>query len=276
MATRGTSTIDFAAVLPVGLDVYPEGYPGRRSDVACFLHRSGWLVVHEARLEMSFTTWRRKILTCVSDHGEVYSQWTAGRLLSMPTSLPKDPDVPPPEELEEMADALWWDFLGWTDQMNLRALQEAEAARDERIHDIEYRCEAMIDRLEERLRTLAQERRDPASSPERRRTIAGIAERLVAGSTELVTVCRRRTLELRAETDALEEEVFEALEEATGDIECLAVVRWQAKRTAKPTVLRHMPPLAHHFDLEAWRHRRLAGISNGIFDVALVRDSNGF
>lgn len=276
MATGGTSTIDFAAVLPVGLDVYPEGYPGRRSDVTCFLHRSGWLVVHEARLEMSFTTWRRKILTCISDHGEVYSQWTAGRLLSMPTSVPKDPDVPPPEELEEMADALWWDFLGWTDQMNLRALHEAEAVRDERIHDIEYRCEAMIDRVEDRLRELARERRDPATPAERRRTIAGLVERLEDSMSELVAVCRRRSLELRAETDALEDEVFDALEDEAADLECLAVVRWQAKRLSKPTVLRHMPPLARHFDLEAWRHRRLAGISNGIFDVALTRDSNGF
>lgn len=267
--------IDLAAVLPIGLDVYLDGYPGRHADVACFQHRAGWLVVHEAQLEMSFTTWRRKILTCVSDHGEVYSQWTAGRLLSMPTSYPKDPEVPPPEELEEMVDALWWDFLGWTDRMNLRALHEAETARDERIRDIEYRCEAMIERVEDRLRVLARERRDPATSPERRHAIAGVVERLEDSSTELVTVCRRRSHELRGETDALENEVFEALEQTMGDLECLAVVRWQAKRLSKPTVLRHMPPLARHFDLEAWRHRRLAGISNGTFDVALVRDSNG-
>ncbi len=122
-------------LFPVAVDIYPQGYEGPAREAATFRHRSGWLMVSEARMVMPFGTWRRPLVACISDHGEVYPPSIAARLLAMPTSLPKDAEADPPELLDEMMDALYWDFLGAMDGENLRYLQDAEEHNEKKLRD---------------------------------------------------------------------------------------------------------------------------------------------
>jgi hypothetical protein len=72
----------------------------------------------DARMVMPFCTWRRTLVACVSDHGEIYPPKVASRLLAMPTSLPRETVDGPPEVLNDLTEALYWDFLGAMDQEN--------------------------------------------------------------------------------------------------------------------------------------------------------------
>lgn len=107
-------------IFPVAVNIYLEGYDGPTWEVSPFRHRSGWLMMSEARMVMPFGTWRRPLVAAVSDQGEVYPPWIAARLLDMPMSLPKDAEYDPPDQLEEVMDGLYWDFLGQIDVAPLR------------------------------------------------------------------------------------------------------------------------------------------------------------
>ena len=77
----------------------------------------------------------------------------------MPTSLPKDAEVDPLEALEEVLDALYWDFLGAMDGENIRYLQEAEERTQKKLRDFEVRCVFVEEKLAVHMRELRQERR---------------------------------------------------------------------------------------------------------------------
>lgn len=96
---------------PVTIDVDPEGYDGPPSRVAPFVHRSGWMRISEARFEMPFITWRRTLIACVTDHGERLAPDVASRLFAMPASIPRAAEEHAPDDLEDLTDDLYADFL---------------------------------------------------------------------------------------------------------------------------------------------------------------------
>jgi hypothetical protein len=246
---------------PVAVDVYPEGYDGPAREAAPFRYRSGWLMVSEARIAMPFGTWRRPLVACISDYGEVYPPSIAARLLAMPASLPKDAEVDPPEALEEVTDALYWDFLGAMDGENLRYLQEAEERTDKKLRDFEERSFLVDKKLAVHMRELRQERRRVKTSTERSVQIDAILARLEGIGDQFAVDMRKYMSTLRAENEELEKTILSALTDH-GEVEQLYTIYWTVRRNRRGA-LRFPVFQEEPYSAEAWRNREEPGISFG-------------
>lgn len=254
---------------PVAVDVYPEGYDGPAREVTPFRYRSGWLMVSEARMMMLFCTWRRPLVACISDHGEVFPPSIAARLLAMPTSLPKDAEADPPEALEKMTDGLYWDFLGAMDQENLRYLQEAEERTEKKLRDFEERSFLVEKKLAAHVRELRQERRCGETHPERRVEIDAMLARLEAIGEQFAVNMREYMSTLREENGELEKTIFSALTDH-GEVEHLYTIHWTVRRNRWGMALRFPVFQEEPYSVEAWRNRDEPGIFPGNVDDELV------
>ena len=212
---------------PFAIDVDPEGYDGPPTRVAPFIHRSGWLRISEARFEMPFITWRRTLIACVTDYGERLAPWVASLLFAMPTSPPRSADENPPDELDEVTDDLYADFLGRTDADNLLYLEEASERAAAKITSFEAKGAALLAKMDAVTRALRAERRKSDASPAQRAAIDAKLDRLAAMGDELAIEARRRAAGIRGETVRLEADIFAALREH-GEVEHHVTVRWRS------------------------------------------------
>lgn len=212
---------------PVAIDVDPEGYDGPPGRALPFMHRSGWLRVSLARFDMPFITWRRTLIACVTDRGEVLSPNIACRLFSMPVSRPREPDEHPPEELDEVMEDLYADFLSRTDQDNLFYLEEASEQADARLRRFETRGAALLAKIEAATRALRKERRRPGASAEDASRIDAQLARLSTIGDAIAAEQRRQAAGIRGETAGLEGDIFAALR-GLGTVEERQTVRWRA------------------------------------------------
>lgn len=233
---------------PVSIDVDLEGYDGPPSRVIPFIHRSGWLRISEARFEMPFITWRRTLIACVTDYGERLAPGVASRLFAMPISPPRAAEENPPDELDDLTDDLYADFLGQTDADNLLYLEDANERAEARIRSFEARSAALLAKMDALTRALRADRRKPDASPARRAAIDAKLDRLAAMSDELAVEARRRAAGIRGETAQLEADIFTALRDH-GDVEHRATVRWRSVpvRFGRPVRLD-----THRLDSEVW------------------------
>ncbi len=219
--------LDISA-FPVEVDIFLREYDGPAWQVAPFKHRSGWIMVAQARMETSFALRRRTLVAAVSDHGETYLPAVAERLLALPTSLPRDAQCDPPAELEEAMDALYWDFLGAMDLENLRLLEEAEEATAEKIRRFEAECLTLERKLFLAARELRSRRRSDGVSEQERAEIDSRLARLNEMAGELAQGMRQRAAEMRSENEALAEAVFASLAEFC-EMEHCYCARWRAR-----------------------------------------------
>lgn len=256
-------------VFPVAVNIYLGGYDGPAWNTAPFRHRSGWLMVSEARMVMPFGTWRRPLLAAISDHGEVYPPWIAARLLDMPMSLPRDAECEPPDQLEEVMDGLFWDFLGRMDRENLRFLEEEQERRDARIREFEDRCAAFVTKLWAAIRSLRAERRREGLSAARQIEIDARLKRLLEMPDELASGMRERIAEMRRETEALEEVVLSSLADH-GEIEPLFVIHWTARSQRRGMAIQLPVFQEEPYSVEAWRNREQSGMAHGDMDEELT------
>ncbi|KAA5595397.1 hypothetical protein [Blastochloris sulfoviridis] len=244
---------------PVEVDIHLAGYDGPSWEVAPFRHRSGWLMVAEARLMTPFGFVSETLVAAVSDHGEAYSPEMAARLLNIPAGFPRDAEVKPPESLADRLDALYWDFLGTTDLESLGHFEEAEAANDGKIASFEADCAAFEAKLWTVIRQLRAERRKSAVMPERRAEIDARLKRLLEMPDELAQGMREKLREMRAATGGLETAVMDSLTDH-GELEVLYVVRWRARSAVLQRVDCRLPVNRDPgFTRHPWHDGGLAG-----------------
>lgn len=167
--------VDRLDVYPFEIDLLLWAYDGPRWEVAPFANREGWLMIATASRETPIGAMTATLAVAVTEQGEPLSFALADRLLDIPTSLPRDPGIEPPEALAEAMDGRYWDFLGSTDQECLAELAEAQERNDRRIASFEVECAAFEVKLWTAIRDLRMERRKHDVTPER---IAGIDAQL--------------------------------------------------------------------------------------------------
>jgi len=213
---------------PVAFDLYLDNFDGSLAAIKPFRDRCGWLMVAEAQFPMPFITWRRTLVVCVSDHGEVFAPSTAKCVFSIPTSLPRAADDYPPDTLDEAMDDLYRRFIRRTQRDNLAYLAEAQGHTQEKIAVFESECRAREVRIVAALRGLRAERRRADISPEARAEIDSKLMRLSALADDFGPWMRERIRDMRAEDDDLEQAVLDSLSRK-GVLEHRYVVRWRAR-----------------------------------------------
>jgi len=256
---------------PIELDLILDGYPGPWREIQSLRHRSGWLMVSEARMVMPFGTWRRQLCAGVTDHEEVLSPWLAGKLLTLPVTSMRDAEHMPPDALDEIMDALYWDFLGSSDLKNLRYLEEEADRQSDVLKGFEARCLALIEKIELRIRDHRRELRQGVDDV-RRAEIQARLTRLSAMTDELTRALRQKADTIRAETDALENLVLSGLTDF-GEVEHRFTVRWRARTLRTGRRVRFPLEQEEPYSAEAWRNRVQSGIStaNTMEDLAAIR-----
>lgn len=245
---------------PVSVDLYSQGYEGPAREIAAFRYRSGWLMASEARMNMPFCTWRRTLVACVSDHSEIYPPKVAVRLLTMPASLPKEAEDDPPDVLEELTDALYWDFLGATAKENLLYLHEAEEQLEKKRQDFEFRSRLVDRMLAVHIRQLRQERRRSETCPARRAQIDTTLARLHVIGSQFAAAMRNHLRAIRAGNDELREVIYSALGDQ-GELEHLYTIRWTVCQNRRRLKIQIPVFQEEPFSVDARRNRDEAGIS---------------
>lgn len=192
-----------------------------------FRNKSGWLAVSEARLEMTFTTWRRSLVACITDEGEIVSGKLATDLIGAPMSLPNVAEEPPPDDLDAIIDDLYWDFLGETDLQNLAWLDDAMERAEDLIRKLQLRCDHVDRMIGAKLRSLRAQRRVVPPGPEAL-AIDQKVVRFEEASGQLARAARRRAEETRRATDSIAAEIFDAQKDH-GELERLYTIAWRAR-----------------------------------------------
>jgi hypothetical protein len=152
----------------------------------------------------------------------------ADKLLDMPTSLPRDPCVEPPEALAEAMDGRYWDFLGRTDLECLAELAEAQERNDRRIASFEAECAAFEAKLWAANRDLRMERRRHDATAERIAEIDARLRRLLEMPDELVAGARAKVRDMRMVLDDFEAAIFDTLGEE-GELAIISIARWRGR-----------------------------------------------
>lgn len=223
---RGADFAEFGTA-PVALDLYLDAYEGPAWAVKPFRNRSGWLTISEAQFHMSFTTWRRTLVVCLTDQGEVLSNAATEAVFDIPTSLPNEASECEPEEFEAHMDDLEVAFLREVKANNLNFLTDLSERIEARIAAYEVRCRKIEVGIADATRLLrAERRRSDLSSAE----IHGIDARLSRLSEMTDTLgqgMRDRIRAMRAQGEDVEAEVMSAFSRpASLTHKCTA--RWRA------------------------------------------------
>ena len=203
-----------------------------------FKRQSGWLKAFKVSLETPIGSWEETRFACLTDAGYALSSYPASCLLQMPMSLPTEVEHTPPEELDELADGLYWDFLGLCDRRCQRILDHAHLDADKVVEQHEQDLNRLSNEIDRNLHTIRREMRNPARQNDRP-TLQRKAERLQAMARQLPDIFRNKMRTARHAVDAIEEGVLDSIG-AKGEIDELYTayfrVNWQAEphRTIVP------------------------------------------
>lgn len=230
----GTLIGEARGVYPVAVEVFLDGYSGPYRHIAPLIWKSGWLRVSEVELETPYKTWRSQLVACVTDHGETVPAYIASRMFEMPASAPKEVEHTPPDELDEITEKLYWDFLGRCDRLALSELDERTAAAEKTIKSFERRGERIAAAAEQKIRTLRQKLRafsgasDPAVLRDTIKRLDVMLERIPAALSARIAAVRQTVSEMEAsvtESLGLEGEVQELF-----SVYWVTRPRWRGRR----------------------------------------------
>jgi hypothetical protein len=217
---------------PVSLRFDLDRYEGLPSDVARFRHMSGWLMVCEMTLATPLRTNVAKVLACCTDYEEIIPAWRAERLLQLGCALPDVCAWHAPDFLEEIADTLYWDFLGSCDVAALKALGDRERQTESIIAALESTARRAMSTVEAEIAAWRAERRAPDCSANDRVEILAFINALEANMEDRALNMIIDSQAMRAELAEYEDATFDGLRNH-GTMEPLYVAHWHCMSAAE-------------------------------------------
>lgn len=216
-----------SGAMPYSVDAFIDSYHGPGWVKRRLRGRSGWLQVARAQLTTDVSDWTATLVAGITDDGAHLGKVASHAFIEMRTSGPQACYNDPPEELSELTEMLFWDFLGRCDLRHLAMLEHAELNLDARLTAEQARGEAVLSDAERHIADLRRRRRSPEATAEERleidERIAKMEERHGAASAWLV----RHLAKLRDEGQAFEADIMAALENH-GEYEELYTIHWVA------------------------------------------------
>lgn len=236
---------------PLAVDVYWESYPGKKAHIWRLWEQTGWLQVACVSLETPVSSHEETLTYFCNDMGQRIPAWLGNRLFDMRCSVPSYMHHEPPEELENLADALYWDFLGRCDRKNLADLEQGEDKLIEDIHSIEKKGLEGVSQIDDYISSLRREKRHPECSPTRKLEIDSRITEVEKYKPQLLAALPTEIEALRKNYERLEEDTFESLT-YHGRIDVLYTVRWTMCSRRQPTSV----------NLSLWTEERFRGNLN--------------
>ena len=225
---------DFGSA-PLAVDIYWESYPGKKAHVWRLWQQTGWMRVVRMSLETPISSHEEVITLFCNDLGQPMPTWLGNRLFDMRSSIPSYMHHEPPKELEDQADALYWDFLGRCDQKNLAELAHREDSLFEQIVATEDKALAGVKEIDRYIGSLRRERRHPDCTMVRKKEIDARIRDVVQYKPKLLAAIPEEVNKLRNSYETFEKDVFESVT-YLGQMEPLYTVRWtmQSRQMAPP------------------------------------------
>lgn len=248
--------------LPVAIFLHPDSYAGHPRDIARLRGRSGWLRVAQARLDTYVASHEAVLCAACDEDGEPLTAWQTARLFEMDAAMPREILLDPPDELDEIVDALFHDFLGRCDRETLYSLEREEAKERWMISLVEARASSLLGRADRVIDGLARARRRGAAGGADGSCHAARISRLEERQERLALALRdwrrwRRNRFGQVEADHLDSLGLQ------GEVEELYTVWWNVVSTRRPMELRlplQQPELRNPgFDVNSEESRRAAG-----------------
>ncbi|SDM56570.1 hypothetical protein [Maricaulis salignorans] len=217
---------------PFAIDLFLDGYEGPGRFLQLFKRQSGWLKAFRVSLETPIGSWEETRFACLTDAGYSLSSYPASCLLQMPMSLPTEVEHTPPEELDELVDGLYWDFLGLCDRRCQRILDHAHLDADKVVEQHERDLNRLSNEIDRALQMIRRDMRYSARQNDRP-ILQRKAERLQEMARQLPDIFRRKMRAARHAVDAIEDGVLESTG-AKGEIDELYTVYFRVKWQAEP------------------------------------------
>lgn len=236
---------------PLAVDIYWESYPGKKAHIWRLWQQTGWLQVARVSLETPVSSHEEIIPYFCNDMGQPIPAWLGNRIFDMRSSVPSYMHHEPPEELEDQADALYWDFLGRCDRQNLAELERGEDQLIDEIHSVENKALEGVSQIDGYISNLRREKRHPECSFARKSEIDARISDVEKYQPQLLAAIPGEIEALRKGYERFEEDTFESLT-YHGRKEILYTVRWTM-------CSRHQPPLVN---VSLWTEERFIGNLN--------------
>lgn len=202
-------------------------------------------------LETPISSHEEVVTLFSNDMGQPMPTWLGNRLFDMRSSIPSYMHHEPPEELEDQADALYWDFLGRCDRKNLAELGRGEEALFKEIAETEDKALKGVTEIDRYIGALRRERRHPNCTVVRKTEIDARISDVAQYKPKLLAAIPEEVSKLRKAYETFEDDVFESVT-YHGHMESLYTVRWTMQS-------RHMPPPVN---VSLWTEERFMGNLN--------------
>ncbi|WP_421789879.1 hypothetical protein [Hyphobacterium sp.] len=146
---------------PFALDLFIDGYEGPRRFRRFFLRQSGWLKAVRVRLDTPVQSWSETLFACITDDGFTLKSFPSSFLTAMPTSAPMEVEhLPPEDDLDELIDGYYWDFLGRCDRYCQQILDQAHADADQIVRQHEKALDRLNRQIDGKLKVIRRQLRD--------------------------------------------------------------------------------------------------------------------
>lgn len=211
------------------LTFYPSEFPfaGRAGAVEALRGKSGWLRVFKAVMPTSDEN-REELLSAIFlDDGTILDDALGGKMMAVPSSGPSECHTPLPRQLlSELEERIFGEFSTRVQEENLAWLEEEEARLDQYAKDVEIELDAEIALMEEEIKELQRERRDPKLSMQDKLNMGRKIKRLEGDVDDLKLSKFERRKKIRREvSDKLDE--FADLLNQQPTLDRLFTVRWR-------------------------------------------------
>lgn len=216
---------------PVSIDFYLSSYPGPAREIRGLRYKQGWLMLAEVNLETLVSKHSKTIIACSDLEGNKISSWLGSKLLDMRCSIPRESYYIPPLELDDIADAHYWDFLGTCDLDNLRSLEDIEVQTETRIKRLEVEYQTLSGKAYDLISRYRATRRVPDCSIENRLQIDEKIDKIEDHLDRYEKWILKQTRNIRNQAYDLEQDILESLT-MEGSLQSLYIVQWRT-RTAR-------------------------------------------
>lgn len=222
---------------PFALDLFIDEYEGPPSFKKHLRRKTGWLKAVRVNLDTPIQSWSETLFACITDDGMTLSNFPASFLTAMQTSMPMEVEhVPPADDLDELIDAYYWDFLGRCDRYCQRILDQAHADADLVVEHYERELERLNGQIDAKLQVIRRLLRDfsrRADWP----TLENKATRLKRMADQLTPIFQKKMRDARREVDKIEEQALASMG-YDGELEELYTVYFRVRdRSESPRVL---------------------------------------
>lgn len=218
---------DFGAV-PIQLDFYVDSlalpYRYKRS----FYRKEGWVLAARCCLDTYVGHHETIVYAACSEQGRILSRWWTARLLEMECGYPKEAYFDPPPELFDIADMLYWDFLGSCDVANLSFLEQEELETERKLAALEKNANAALTDADRYISSLARQRRNPDTDAKRRKELTREIDLVNEKIQSATSWIRSQIKSIRKNAEETEQNVLDSLS-LHGEMETLYIFHWRTR-----------------------------------------------